>query len=365
VHHQGRVFITDCEGPVSKNDNAFELMVRFVPEGDRIFTLLSRYDDVLVEVVRRQGYKAGGTLRLILPFLKAYGATDSLIRDCSAANIDLIEGARDTLRYVMNLMPSFIVSTSYEHYLSALCRRTGFPYSNVYCTRLGIDGYGMSRDEIARLKGIRDEIVAMPMIEIPEDAVSPDDLPGESMETIEKLDEIFMEELAGMEAGRMLSEVDPVGGDGKARAVEEITEHLGSTPGDVMYIGDSITDAPPLRLVRESGGLTVSFNGNEYAIREAEIGVVSDNTLVTSILAEVFSRQGREGGIRLAEEWSSQGVETLPAAPDLKARMAEAYPEELPVVRVISAGNVESENLKKASSAMRERLRGGSIARLG
>ncbi len=27
-----RIFVTDCEGPISKNDNAFEVASRFIPE---------------------------------------------------------------------------------------------------------------------------------------------------------------------------------------------------------------------------------------------------------------------------------------------------------------------------------------------
>ena len=50
-----RVFVSDCEGPISKNDNAFELTSHFVPDGDKLFTVMSRYDDVLAEVIRKPG----------------------------------------------------------------------------------------------------------------------------------------------------------------------------------------------------------------------------------------------------------------------------------------------------------------------
>ncbi|MGB4612149.1 MAG: energy-converting hydrogenase A, subunit R, partial [Methanothermobacter thermautotrophicus] len=29
-----RVFVTDCEGPISLNDNAFEAAAHFIPDGD-------------------------------------------------------------------------------------------------------------------------------------------------------------------------------------------------------------------------------------------------------------------------------------------------------------------------------------------
>jgi energy-converting hydrogenase A subunit R len=45
-----RIFVTDCEGPISKNDNAMELAASFVPQGERFFSLLSKYDDFLADV---------------------------------------------------------------------------------------------------------------------------------------------------------------------------------------------------------------------------------------------------------------------------------------------------------------------------
>ncbi len=54
----------------------FELSDHFIDDGDKFFEIVSRYDDVLADVLKRQGYNAGGTLKLILPFLKAYGVTN-------------------------------------------------------------------------------------------------------------------------------------------------------------------------------------------------------------------------------------------------------------------------------------------------
>lgn len=102
-----KVFISDCEGPISKNDNAFEITSTFVPNGDRLFTVISRYDDVLAYVVKRPHYKAGDTLKLVLPFLKAYGVTDRKIREFSAKNLLLIQNAKENLRHArLSPMPS-------------------------------------------------------------------------------------------------------------------------------------------------------------------------------------------------------------------------------------------------------------------
>ena len=359
---RSRVFITDCEGPISKNDNAFELMGRIVPKGDRLFPLISSYDDVLADIVKKSGYKAGDTLRLILPFLKAYGATNNLLKEYSSQNILLIPGADETLRFVNNLMPSFIVSTSYEHYITSLCDIIGFPKGNVYCTRLDIDKYQISKEEVAELKNISEEISSMPMIEIPNGAVSLDDLPKESKETVKKLDKIFWEKISNMQAGKMLREVNPVGGYEKANAVKDIAVKTDVDLSDIIYIGDSITDVDPFRLVRNAGGLTISFNGNRYAVREAEIAVMSYHTDITSILADVFNRFGKQKVLNLAENWSLDALKSL-CSPSLFSKLKILSSEKALRIEKITSGNMERLTLE--SSTFRKTVRGEVIGKLG
>jgi len=40
-----RVFISDCEGSISKNDNAYEISSQVMPKGGKIFSVISKYDD--------------------------------------------------------------------------------------------------------------------------------------------------------------------------------------------------------------------------------------------------------------------------------------------------------------------------------
>ncbi|MEM3823860.1 MAG: hypothetical protein QXH87_02905, partial [Candidatus Bathyarchaeia archaeon] len=170
-----RVFISDCEGPISKNDNAFEITSHYVPNGDKLFAVISKYDDVLAEVLKRPNYKAGDTLKLILPFLKAYDVTDAKMREFSAKSLLLIANVKDTLSYVRNITNAFIVSTSYQHYIEALCQALNFPYENTYSTRLCLDKYSITEKERSELKELAEEIVKMPLIEIPPKAKAPSD----------------------------------------------------------------------------------------------------------------------------------------------------------------------------------------------
>jgi len=358
-----RIFISDCEGPISKNDNAFELASKFIPQGERLFTLISRYDDVLADVVKREGYKAGDTLKLILPFLRAYGVTNKTMREHSSRSILLVPGAKEMLEFVQGFMPSFIVSTSYEQYMRALCEAVNFPFENVHCTRLDIDKYTMSDKEKTELLRLKEEMVKMPLLEIPEGAKSLGDFPRNQQQTVQRLDEIFWKNISTMQIGEVLKEVNPVGGSEKAAAVRDIVAKLGGDLRDVMYVGDSITDVEVFRLVRDQGGLTVSFNGNNYAVREAEAAVLSENAIVTAVLADIFSRFGKVKVINLIREWNPSKIKEFSLYPPLKKCFFRLCREKFPRVYLVTAQNMDG--LMRESTAFRKRVRGEAIGRLG
>jgi energy-converting hydrogenase A subunit R len=328
-----RVFISDCEGPISKNDNAFEITSNFVPNGDKLFTVISKYDDVLAEILKKPKYKAGDTLKLILPFLKAYDVTDSKMREFSAKSLLLITNVKDMLLHVRNVAYAFIVSTSYQHYIETLCQALNFPYENTYCTKLCLDKYFITEKEKSRLKELAIEIAEMPLIEIPSKAKSLSDFSKKDQELIDRLDEIFWNTITKMTIGKIFSEVNPVGGREKAEAVKDAAKKVSARLADVMYVGDSITDVEAFRLVKENGGLAVSFNGNEYAIKNAEIVILSENSIATAIIAEVFGKFGKEQTLKVVENWSREGLRKTPINQALLNIFFSLYPEKLPKLK--------------------------------
>jgi energy-converting hydrogenase A subunit R len=358
-----RVFISDCEGPISKNDNAFEMTSHFIPEGNKLFTAISRYDDVLADNLKRPSYKAGDTLKLILPFLKAYGVTDQKMREFSAQSLILISNVKETLHYIQSIAHAFIVSTSYEHYIKSLCQAINFPYENTYCTKVNIDKYKLAAKEKDRLKEIAEEISQMPIIEIPPEAKSLNDFAEEHRRTILRLDEIFWKEIANMDVGKIFYEVNPIGGYEKAEAVKDATKRLGAVLENVMYVGDSITDVEAFKIVKENGGLTVSFNGNPYAVKNSEIAVLSENSIATTIIADIFTRLGKRETINLVKNWNPKALKKSRVNPNLLKRLFELYSEKLPKVKIITSENMEI--LAKESSEFRKKVRGEAVGRLG
>jgi energy-converting hydrogenase A subunit R len=359
-----RVFISDCEGPISKNDNAFEITARFVPNGDKLFTVISKYDDVLADVLKRPDYSAGSTLKLILPFLKACDVTDEQMEEFSVQNLILIANSKDTLQHVRSVASAFIVSTSYEHYIKALCKTLSFPYASTYCTKLSLDKYAVTEQEKMRLREVAKEIAQMPMIAIPPAAKAMEDFSTADQKTIGRLDTIFWKEIASIGLGGIFSEVTTVGGSQKAAAIEDVVAKLHVPVEDVMYVGDSITDVEAFQLVRANGGLTVSFNGNNYAVRSAEIAVLSENSIVTAVIADVFCRQGKQAAVNLVENWNLQSLEHNGVVSlALLDHLFTLYPQALPKVQIVTAKNMES--LAKESSEFRKKVRGKAIGRLG
>jgi energy-converting hydrogenase A subunit R len=358
-----RVFISDCEGPISKNDNAFEVTAHFVPNGDKLFTIISKYDDVLADVLKKRGYHAGDTLKLILPFLKAYGVTDKLMREFSAQNLILIANSKETLQHARSIASAFIVSTSYEHYIKALCKALDFPYEDTFCTQLSVDKFPLPEHEKSRLKEIAKEIAQMPVVNIPTMAKTMKDFSSAHQKTIRRLDEIFWNEISSMGIGKIFVEVQPVGGNQKAEAIGKAVEKARASVEDVMYVGDSITDVEAFKLVKDNGGLTVSFNGNQYATRNADVAVLSENGIATAIVTDLFCKLGKKQTLQVLENWNRKTLRKSVVSPQLLDRFFMLYPEALPKVQIVTAENMEM--LAKESSEFRNKVRGEAIGRLG
>jgi energy-converting hydrogenase A subunit R len=358
-----RIFISDCEGPISKNDNAFELASNFLPDGDKLFANVSKYDDVLADVLRKPGYSSGSTLKLILPFFKAYDVTDRQMQEFSEKNIVLIANSKSTLQHVQAVAEAFIVSTSYEHYIKALCRALDFPYKNTYCTKVSLDKYAIAPKEKERLKRITREISQMRLINIPPAAGALEDFSHSDQAAIQRLDEIFWSELPKMSVGKVLSDVVTGGGEQKAEAIRDAVKRLGAELADVMYVGDSITDVEAFKLVRANDGLTVSFNGNSYAVKNAEVAVLSESALITAVIADLFCRFGKEKTIGTLEGWGYEALKNSGLDGSLLRELADLYPDALPKAKIVTAQNMES--LVKESSEFRKKVRGVAVGKLG
>jgi energy-converting hydrogenase A subunit R len=355
---------TDCEGPLVLNDNAFELCREFIqPQGDRFFRQVNRYSDYLVEVAARPGYKAGDTLKLILPFLKAHGLTNARIEAYSQKNVTLVPGAEGAFKFLHSRdFPIFEISTSYRPFAEAVGLRLGFKKERIFSTALDLDRYSLSAAEAQELQRLHGEIVAAPAIELPPDAAAAD-LPAPVAEAIAVMDRIFGERLPAMEIGGLLQEVNPMGGPEKAKAVTDSLAHTKLSMADMAYVGDSITDVQAFEAVRAGGGLAISFNGNRHAVNAAEVIVVADSAWPIAMLMAIVQLWGKEGVLEVACPETRDKSRCLvlpeaviePIARGLEGRLFNLYDQ--------SAENLDQ--VVEESQAMRAKLRGDAVAALG
>ncbi len=282
----------DCEGPLTLNDNAFEFSAYLIPKGDYFFTQISRFDDYLADIKKKPGYKAGDTLKLILPFLKLFGATNRLLEEFSAKTLLILPGVEEVLPALNRFIPTFIISTSYRPYLEALTQRLNFPMSQVFCTEVDLEKVDLSQGEAKILKDLYEEIMKFPLIELPREAQRVEDLPSSLRAILDRLEEIFFEIIYNLDCGVFLREVNPIGGEEKAKACKIIAENLNNSYAEGFYCGDSITDVQALSLLKEGGGVSLSFNGNRYALRAAEFYALSKGARLFLDLARRFLEGG-------------------------------------------------------------------------
>jgi energy-converting hydrogenase A subunit R len=357
--------ITNCEGPLALNDHAFELCREFIkPHGVRFFTQVRRYADYLADVLKKPGYKAGDTLKLILPFLKAAGLTNAQIQDYSLQTMKLVPGAEEAFRFLHGRgFPMFEISTSYRQFAEAVGVKLGFDAAHIFCTELDLDRYSLSPGEAEELRRLEEEIVAAPAIELTPGATSLNELAGPVQEAIGQLDRIFFEQIPALDIGVIYGEVNPMGGSEKARALSDSLAKTGYGLADTIYVGDSITDVQAFEAVRAGGGLTISFNGNRHAISAAEVVVVADTAWPLALLAAI------------AELWGKEGVLEVAAPESRQKSRALVLPEEViePIARGLQGGQVfnlylskspNRDQVVKESTAMRAKLLGEAVAAL-
>ncbi|WP_459538390.1 hypothetical protein [Methanobrevibacter sp.] len=342
-------FITDCEGPLTLNDNAFELADNFIENGGDLFKILSLYDDYLVDVVKKPDYKAGNTLKLILPFFVVENLKNEDLIDFSRNNIYSVNDSKFLLEYLKGTMNTYIVSTSYGQYIEAVSNYMEVPFENTFYTNVNVDELELTDDEIEKIKEYKNSILE-----------NPDDY--------DLFDEIFFSEISEMGIYDKIREIEVVGGQGKKLAIDEIIKRDAINTNEILYIGDSITDVEPLDFARKNNGISISFNGNEYPLKVAEIAIVSPSAIATAVIADIYARYDKNNVLEFIDDYNStENMEKLfddcDIDDEIKKRFFSIFTNNYPLIQIITDENYE--NILKESKKMRNDIRGQDIGGLG
>ncbi|MDT7973574.1 MAG: hypothetical protein RRB24_12170 [Armatimonadota bacterium] len=285
----------DLEGPLSPQDNAYELMA-LIPDGRRLFERLSRYDDLLA-LSGRPDYEAGDTLKLIVPFLLVHGINEGHIRQVSG-KAPLVAGASECVQaiWARNWQPC-LISTSYAPHALNIAHQVGIPPDWVAATEVAFDVWegAMTEDAYGFILSWQRRIL---------------ECPADDDEGLKRLcDEFFWKHLVKFPIGIVL-ELKVVGGKRKTEALKAFAARLGLPLSRCAAIGDSITDAHLLQTVRDEGGLAIVFNGNEYALPYGNVGVAAGDLRAVLPLLDAFAESGREGVREWAESHPSEDEAT-------------------------------------------------------
>ena len=342
-------FITDCEGPLTLNDNAYELAVNLIENGDELFKVISLYDDYLVDVVKKENYKAGNTLKLILPFFVVENLSNNIMVDFSRDNIYAVNDSKFLIEYLKKAMNTYIVSTSYGQYIEAVSNYMEVPFENTFYTDVDVDSLKLNDDEIQKINEFKKLILD-----------NPDDY--------ELFDDIFFTQIPKMGIYERLREIEVVGGEGKKLAIDKIIERDNINVEEMLYIGDSITDVEPLEFARKNNGISISFNGNEYPLKVAEIAIVSPSAIATAVIADVYSQNDKNKVLEFINDYNNaDNLEKLfndyNIDSNIKNQFFKVFTSKYPLIQIITDENYAE--ILKVSKEMRNNIRGQDIGGLG
>jgi energy-converting hydrogenase A subunit R len=287
----------DLEGPLSPQDNAYELMKLF-PNGDKIFEVISRYDDLLT-VEDREDYEPGDTLALIVPFLILHNISEENIAEL-AAKASLTGGAEKLISWLQSKgWKVFCISTSYEQYAYHITQKLGIYAHNVACTTFPLDKLraDLSREETELVRQVEDDLLSMKPVD-DDDKIK------------QRLDSFFWEKLPATNLGQAIKEVKPVGGRRKVAALKRFADKYEQPLSGWVVIGDSITDFRMLQAVEEEKGLAIAFNANQYALPYATMGLASTNISDLQEVLEAWQKAKRdwtERVVKYKEKWGGKG----------------------------------------------------------
>ena len=348
--------IMSCDGILTSNDYARDLCARSIRNGARFFDAVSRYEDLTTYALEREEGKSHQTMKMIVPFLKAFGMTDHFAYEFAKENLKPTPGSSDTLSYLRRLLPTFIATGSYEHHMMALCDALDFPLENITCTRAEFDSVENDRMEDRRLRELANKISSMRLPKTLYTVTESDYLDEDDATLVNELDAIFNDELPKMEAWKAYKDLLAIGSNEKAYALLEIRRKTEIEFNSTAFIGSGINDFQALDLIRDSEGLAISYNGSEYAVRGCNIAVMSSNTVVLDVLVGEFYNEGIQAVYDMVDNWNVDYLRNCKCSDrNLMDRMLSTFPRKLPVVKRVGRRNVKS--VIEESDAYRRKIK--------
>jgi len=298
------IAIFDLEGPISIIDFAAEigkllsksskLNLQDYKMGD-FFQMISIYDDYLIDVpgikeeLKIPEYQPGDTLRLMAPLYVVTYTDKELIR-LAKSNIGLLPGIEKLMKVLHKDWEIFVISTSYTHFAYNVTAALDIPKDHVYCTDLNITDMKKGLQNIDQDVEILLKQIFQKYLKNNKDLSS----------VLEDLNNFFWK---GNESDyiKVMNQVKVRGGKRKEFAIEDISRRTGVPISQMIAIGDSITDIDMLQRLSNENGIAISFNGNRFSLKRANVAVTTPNSLG---MLPIFQSHNKIN--QFLEEWESK-----------------------------------------------------------
>jgi len=277
-----KVCCWDLEGPISIIDFAAEIGKLLGEKSEfglqnydmgEFFFMISLYDDYLIDtpgIKEKLGipnYQPGDTLRIMAP-MYVVCFSDIELKKLAQNNLGILPGIRELMAILHRDWNIFVISTSYSQFAYQVTSELNIPQDHVYCTDFPITELKKSSTNIT-------ESVDKLVKEIFQKYIDND----KNLDPIiEDLNTFFWKGEKN-EYLRVMNEIKVRGGKRKELAVENISERTNIPIKDMIAIGDSITDINMLERLNSEGGIAISFNGNRFSLKYANIAVTTPNGL--------------------------------------------------------------------------------------
>jgi len=350
-----RYVVCTCWGFITRNNDLRDICRRYIRDGEHFFDVVERYDRLTAYVLNREENSAGSYYKWCVPFLKANGVTDHLLYECSKDSLQLMPHAKRTMNYISNLIPSYITTSVLEHGMMEIQEQLNIPLCQIADTKLCIDQCMMGNADCRRLKDVAQQISSLKIPDSFYELNVPTELRPEDVEIIRFLDTVFPGKISDAGAMGLMESTDAMTSHRKAYRMLDIRRLTAIDLDSTMYIGSSATDFQPMDLVRDATGLSLSFNGEEFAVRGSNIAVLSEDTTVASVFTSVFADKGALTACEMADNWSRDYLRSMDF-PDQS--LMDAFLREnkdgLPEVYLVDDSNVDE--VSKRSEAFRKSI---------
>lgn len=284
------------EGPLSSQNNALELMKLF-PNGDKIFEVISRYDNILM-LEERENYEPGDKLALIALFLILHNISENDIARL-ASEATITSGAAELISWLQSSgWKVFCITTTYEQYAIHITNKLGIYAHNVAFTPFPLN----------KLRSELSESDRKTLHDAENEFLSLNSLSDQQLK--QTLDRFYSEKLQGLSIGEAIKAVKPVGGRRKVAALRGFADKYAQPVSKWVVVGDSITDSRILQTVDKAGGLAIAFNGNQYALPYATMSLAS--TFISNLkdVLQIYQRGQRnafEKEVKIKEKAGGSG----------------------------------------------------------